>query len=263
MEDMLLEQAELLFLLNDIHAETVISIAPANLFPAEPEQRQVVLQEGAASLAQRGLLLVESDGHEGVNAELLSLITTLAHPKIAILVVHNDHETGLQLFWFYQTDEQIVEHTLTQEKLHKLTSLPNAPAMINRIEEILAVHEELSLNVVGEIGQSAFYTVKNLASQHEHEQALDILRVSGLSDADAAAMLAVLERPLSAGNIALLRCVHETVIDGRNLALLQDEQATWSARQRVPGVPVLVVETTNSQSVNAQLLSYVEELSIV
>ena len=112
-----------------------------------------------------------------------------------------------------------------------------------------------------EMDQEAFLTAKEFAGHHELEHAREILHKSGFTANNATALLNVLESPQSAGNIAFLRCDSETVIDGRNMALLQDRQSAWSARQKVPGVPTLVVETTDIPAIKEQMLAYFYELS--
>ncbi|GAC1344453.1 MAG: hypothetical protein NVSMB27_05460 [Ktedonobacteraceae bacterium] len=267
MSEILLEHAALLALLDSVQAGAMVSIDPAHLFPANADERRTVLQDGEKLLARDGLLQFNKYGTPILDSHLLTIANTIAYPKIAILLIHNDQVMGLQFFWFYRSTGQIVEHTFSKDRLHRLTELADVTALVNRMEEIFALRggntghspEETR----GKIDQNAFFTVKNLAKNHEHVRAKEILHDFGFAEQSADAFLHVLEQPASADNIALLRCSNETVIDGRNIALLQDEQSTWSARQSVPGVPVLVVETTDASAVKEQVRAYFEELSTV
>lgn len=266
MNELYLEHASLLYLLNFVAAKALVSLAPDHLFPTDADECKAMLKEGEQNLARQGLVQSAWGGKLRPDASLAAIANTMAYPTIAILIIHNDYRQGLQLFWFYQSQEHIVEHTFTEEKLHHLTELRDVPALINRLETILAIQDlphSREVETRRELDQNAFFTVKSLAKQHAQEQAAAILCEQGFTAQDAASFFHVLERPLAAGNIAFLRCDHETVIDGRNLALLQDEHSLWSARQGVPSVPVLVVETTDAATINKQLHSYFQELSVV
>lgn len=270
MSEFFLNQAELLASLDVVSARALVSISRAHLFPADMDERRAVLEQGTESLKRRKLLQASKDSEDGrpaLNAQLAAIITTMAFPKIAIVVVTNDEQAGLRLLWFYQAEGHIVEHGFTRQKLHRVTELSNVPELITRIEAFLAVKPESASDAGGELeaslemDQSAFFTVKQLAEQHELEHAKEILSSSGFTDTEATSLLKVLERPVAAGNIAFLRCTSEAIIDGRNLALLQDAQAAWSARQKIPGEPVLLVETTDTPTIKEQIQAYLEELT--
>ncbi len=261
MNEILLEHAELLTLLDAIHAQAMVSISPAHLFPTDSDERSALIKSGATSLTQRGLLQVGSDGKPLINDRLLAIATTVAFPKIAILVVSNDQQTGFKLCWFYQTGDFIVEHTFSEEKLHRITVLSGVNALINRMEDVLAIENIPPYDARIEMDQNAFFKVKNLAKRHELESAREILHSCGFTPNNMTALLNVLERPQAAGNIVFLRCASETVVDGRNMALLQDKQSTWSARQKVPGAETLIVETTDIPAIKKQMLAYFNELS--
>ncbi|HLH60123.1 MAG TPA: hypothetical protein VKV20_00460 [Ktedonobacteraceae bacterium] len=271
MNELFLNQAELLAALDAVSARALVSIRRAKLFPADMDERRAVLERGTESLKQRGMLHTDTDGRPVLDVQLAPIISTMAFPGIAIAVLTNDQQAGLRLLWFYQAEGHIIEHGMTRQKLHHITELPDVSALIARIQAFLAVklasdavtkaEPETSL----EMQQEVFFTVKRLAEQHELERAKELLHSSGFAAGDTDALLKVLEQPLAAGNIALLRCApeSETIVDGRNLALLQDGRAAWSARQKVPGEPVLVVETTAATAIKEQLRAYLEELAQV
>lgn len=266
MSEFYLEHAALLYLLDYVEANALVSLAPAHLFPADADERKRVLKQGEQYLARSGLLQFGWGGTPKLDAWLGTIATTIAYPKIAVLILANDQQHGLRLFWFYQTQEHIIEHTFTAKKLHRLIELPDVAALIARLETILAIQDTsqaIPISLRREIDQNAFFTVKNHAKQHNFTEATAILHDYGFTDQDAAPFLQVLTHPFAAGNVAFLRCEHETVIDGRNIALLQDEYGLWSARQNVPGVPILVVETTDAATIDKQLHTYFKELSLV
>mgnify|MGYP001223022541 CR=1 FL=1 len=257
-----LEHAELLAALDVMGAQAVVSIPRARLFPSNDERRAEIVKRGGDLLKQRGLMQRGRTGHVTLDAALAGLVATVAYPTIAIMLLHNDYDSGLQQYWFYQWDGHIVEHT-TRDGRHVFHELEDLAALIERVSNVCGMREFLPVDTRVELAQDAFFTVKSLAGRRAHDEARDVLRGAGLADPVAEAFLRVLEEPVVVDNIAFLRCAKEIVIDGRNIALLQGEQAAWSARQRVPGIPQLTIETTNLAAMKKQLLSCFAELARV
>lgn len=262
MDTIELEHAELLAALDVMNARAVVSIPRARLFPSNDERRAAVVKRGDDLLKQRGLTRRGRNGHATLDAALAGLVATVAYPTIAIMLLHNDHDTGLQQYWFYQWDGHIVEHT-TRAGRHVFHELEDLAALIERVSDVRGMQDVSLVDTRVELAQDAFFTVKSLAGRRAHDEARAVLRSADIADSVAEALLRVLEEPVVIDNIAFLRCAKETVIDGRNIALLQGEQAAWSARQRVPGVPQLTIETTNLAAMKKQLLSCFAELARV
>ena len=257
-----LEHAELLAALDVMGAQAVVSIPRARLFPSDSERRAETVKRGGDSLKQRGLMQRGRNGHATLDGPLAGLVATVAYPTIAIMLLHNERGVGLRCYWFYQWDGHIVEHT-TRAGRHTFHELEDLAALIERVSDLCGMQEFSPVDTRVELAQDAFFTVKSLASRRAHDEARDVLRGAGIADPAAEAFLHVLEEPIVVDNIAFLRCAKEIIIDGRNIALLRGEQAAWSARQRVPGVPQLTIETTNLAAVKKQLLSCFAELARV
>ncbi len=230
LNEIILEHAEFLAGLNCVHAHAVVSIAAEHLFPEDENERNDTIKQGIASLEQRKLLYVNENGGYTLDTRLAATLTTAAFPKIAILLYHNNHKLGLQRYWFYYAEGHSVEHTFVAEKLHRLVLLPSVPFLFHRMEEILAVPTASSLHSTMEIAQDTFFALKSLAQQREHEQEQMLLDGIELNEQQTNSFLTALENPLAADNIALLRCTDDAIVDGRNIAILQNEQDTWSAR---------------------------------
>ena len=262
-QGILLAHAELLFLLHAVRAKALVSIAPAHLFPTSEAELDALIQRGRDSLEARGLLKKTGDDRQSIDNDLLTVITTAAYPRVATLLVHNTVEAGFQLLWFYQSEDSFIEHTVTQELLHRFLLYPNFSTLLDRMEQIVSVQNGRTAKIEMKMEQDAFFTVKNMMEREENEQARAVLNQVGLSNEETHAFLHTLERLRSAGNIAFLRCSHNSVVDGRNIALLQDENTTWSARQCVAGQPLLTIETTDAQTVKALFRSSIEELLAV
>ena len=52
----------------------------------------------------------------------------------------------------------------------------------------------------------------------------------------------------------------QEIVDGRNLAMVQDNQVAWLIQQAVPGEPVLNVETVTAVSYSTALLAALNSL---
>lgn len=262
MDTIELEHAELLAALDVMGAQAIVSIPRARLFPSNDERRAEIVKRGGDLLKRRGLMQRGRNGHATLDEPLAGLIATVAFPTIAILLLHNDHTTGLRRYWFYQWNGHVFEHT-TRDEQHIFHELEDLAALIERVGDLCGLREFTPVDTRVELAQDAFFTVKSLAARRAHDEARDVLRSAGIADPAAEAFLHVLEEPTVVDNIVFLRCAKETVIDGRNLALLQDEQALWSACQRVPGAPKLIIETISPAIMKKQVLSCYAELARV
>lgn len=262
MYDIQLEHAELLAALDVMDARAVVSIPAARLFPQDSARRAEVIQRGRDMLAQRGLWRRARNGHPTLDASLAALVATVAFPQIAILLVHNERSAGLRCNWFYQWDGHVFEHFTLNGK-HHFHELEDLAVLVERMNALCALRQDPPAAMRMELAQDAFYTVKGLASRRAHDEAYQVLHSAGVADQAAISFLRVLEEPAEVDNVAFLRCTKETVIDGRNIAVMQGEQATWFARQHAPGSPALLIETTGAEAMKKQWLSCFAELSRV
>lgn len=262
MYDMQLAHAELLAALDVMEARAVVSIPAARLFPHDSERRDEVVRQGRDLFAQRGLLRRGRGDHDTLPAPLAALIATVAFPEIAILLIHNERGAGLRRCWFYQWDGHVYEHTMLEER-HHFRELEDLAALTERMNVLCDLRVATSTNLRMELSQDAFYTVKGLATRRAHDEASELLRLAGITDTAAHSLLSVLEQPIAVDNVAFLRCAKETVIDGRNIALLHGEETTWLARQRIAGAPHLLIETTGAGAMKKQWLSCFAELARV
>ncbi|HEX4202613.1 MAG TPA: hypothetical protein VHZ51_00105, partial [Ktedonobacteraceae bacterium] len=233
MYELLLERAEFLALLEAVDARAIVGIAREKLFPLDEEEHRAVVKQGIVQLGQRDLL----DRDDQPRPDLLKLVRIVAYPQIVFLVVRHVQALGPQLFLLYQSHEGIVEQTFPTEGTHRLAIIPDIPLLLARAVQILELPEVLPTRSSVEISQEEFFQCNELARQGQSGAALEILRRAGMPAFEADALVTTMHQPVFSGDIAVLKCAHETIIDARDITILRDHTMTWSATQIVPGEP--------------------------
>lgn len=257
MREIVLNHPEFLALLDAVQARHVVGIDPASLFPLDEEQRRALLAQGKAALQRRRAWKGESQ----LTPTFEYLARTVAYPEIASMLVRNVAEIGPQLFLHYLAHGQAVEHSFPQEQVHRLALLPDIPTTIERARAILALEELPKTEAVLEISEEVFRIIKELAQQQQRARAEALLAQHGAGAAEAMKLAQALAHPTFTGSVALLRCGYEEILDARSLFVLQGEGAAWCAIQKIPGVPVLLIQSTNGSDVKRLLRQYYEELA--
>lgn len=258
MRELVLNHSEFLALLDAVHARHVVGIDPASLFPPDEEQRRALLAQGNAALQRRGAW--KNQGESQLTPTFDSLARTLAYPEVASILVRNVAEIGPQLFLHYLAHSQVVEHSFPQEQVHRLAWLPDIPTMFERERAILALEELPTTDAALEMSEEVFRIIKELA-QHQRERAEALLAQHGARPTEAKKLAQALAHPTFTGSVAMLRCGYESILDARSLFVLQGEGAAWRAIQKTPGVPVLLIQSTNGSDVQRLLRQYYEELA--
>jgi hypothetical protein len=261
MQELVLNHAEFLALLDAVHARRVVGIEPASLFPSNEEELRAVLAQGKEALQRRGAW--ESQGQDAyhLTPAFEHLARTIAYPEIAIVLVRDVTQVGPQLFLHYTAHGQAVEHSFPEEQVHRLALLPDIPTMIERERYILASEEMPTTGATLEMSEDNFRTLKELAQHQPRERAEAFLARHGAQKADAAKLLQALAEPAFVGSVAILRCRHQAISDARSIFVLQGAESAWRATQKVPGVPILSIQSTNASDLKYQMLQYYEELS--
>ncbi len=259
MDGILLKRSEFLTLLNATRAQVVVGFNSEELFPDETQLRAQVM-EGIESLKQRGLLQVENDLHV-INADLLAMMTIVSYPQLAAITTRDNPGIGQQLFLHYQAANLAVEQTLPDAATHRLAALPEAAALVPRLQAILPMQAEpgaLQTEVI--LPQAVFMEVKGLAEAGHAQAATQALVQNAMAEPAARLLTDSLQNPTLGGTIALLQCRDEEISDGRQMALVQGPAAAWAITQTEPGAPSLRVATVTAAAVGEQLQQWVKEL---
>jgi hypothetical protein len=261
MQELVLSHPEFLALLAMVQARQVVGMDPLSLFPASMEERRVVLEQGKAALEQRGALQNEGQTEYQLTPAFERLARTVAYPEIATIIVRNVAGVGQQLFLHYTARGMFVEQTFPTEQTHRLAVLPDISTMIERERYILAVEEGPTTDTTLEMSEDDFRTVKELAQHQPRERAEAFFTQHGAQSAEAITLSQALAHPTSIGSVAMLRCEQEKIRDARSVFVLQGAASAWRAVQKVPGVPLLSIQSTNASDIQYQLLHYYEALS--
>lgn len=259
MDEIRLERPAFLALLDAVHARAIVGIAQDKLFPQDEEERRASLKQGIAQLEQRGLLQAD---HQP-DPDLLRLARIVAYPQIALLIIRHVAELGPQLFLLYHSPEGTVEQTFPAEGIHRLAVISGIPLLLARATQLLSLSEQFTLRSSVEIAQEDFFRCDHLARHEQHWSACEILQRAGMSSSSADILVDALQSSDFRGEVALLKCVNETIVDARDVVVIRGKQTSWYATQIIAGEPLLLVETVNALMMQSLLSHYFVELTEV
>jgi len=260
MKETILNQAEMLALMTAVNTSLIMGIDNERLIPDAQEKQAELAWQGIDSLKQRGLLRLENDTHI-VNGDLMMMAAAIAFPQVMTFITRDVPGVGQQQFFHYRTDPVNVELTMPTEVQYRLAALPDAVVALERIRQILPVtFVEETISEQQTIDQELFFQVKTWAEQGEFLQAEEALQANGFADESAAQLVQTIHAPTLGGTIAFMQVEDQEVVDGRNLAMVQDEQAAWLIQQAVPGEPVLSVVTVTAVAYSTALLEALNSL---
>lgn len=259
MEEIILSRAEFLVLLDAVGASAVVGIDTHMLIPQSIEEYRELVETGQQLLAERGLLVLTSEGVRALDRRLVVIAQTVLRPDLAVVSVREQPSVGRQLFLHYQRDNAAVEQTFPAAGQHRLAILPDVDALFERLLVIFPVESNVSTPIVL-IDQNVFESVQALANQHDTPGARTMLAQAAVADDLAIGLVTAIAEPVFSGNIALLRCVGEEIVDARNILILQGPTTAWSVGQANPGQPTLQVQAVSADQTRNQLKSLSNEL---
>ena len=260
MKEFFLNQAEMLALMTAVNSSLILGIDNDRLIPDSQEEQAKLAWQGIESLKQRELLRVENDTHI-VDGDLMMMAATIAFPQLITFITRDLPGVGQQQFFHYRTDPVNVELSMPTTEQYRLAALPDAVAALERIRQILPVTlEDAFVSVQQSVDQALFFQIKTWAEQGNHLQAVESLQMNGFSLEAAEQFAQTIHSPQLGGTIAFMQVNDQEIVDGRNLALVQDNRAAWLVQQAVPGEPVLSITTITAVSYSAALLATLNNL---
>ena len=245
MQEIFFTHAEFLTILNAVRAS--VMVGAENVFPQNKEERETVLRQGTALLEQRGLLSTGGQFH----AELLRAARIIAYPQVAMIIIRHVLALGPQLFLLYQSQEGIIEHTCPKEGVHRLALIPDVSTLLIRATQILSLPDQDPIKASIEIEQEEFFKLNELTQHAQHDPALGMLQSIGMPSTAAEALVGAMEKPTFSGHAVLLKCAEQTIVDARDIVVVQDQKTAWYAAQRTPGQPVLLVKSIQAREMLA------------
>ncbi len=261
MQELVLDHAEFLALLEAVQAHRVVGIAETDLFPADPNERRVLVEQGKEALQRRGALQSQGQGELALTPAFEMLARTVAYPQVAITTVREVIGVGPQLFLHYTARGVAVEQTFPQEKVHRLAVIPDIATLVEREDFILSLQDRPTPRAAVEISEDTLRTLKELVDTHQHDAVRALLARHGMRNEEAEALYQTLTNMTFKAEALVLRCGHEIINDVRGLVIWQSPQLTWLMAQVPSGAPIMRIQTTNAASVKQLLLGYIEEFS--
>jgi hypothetical protein len=261
MDGIVLDRSEFLVLLDAARATAVVGFRSEELFPAKAEEHHALLDEGVAKLQKRGLLDVRDDGVRAIDELLLQVIAVVVQPQIALITTRDTPGIGSQLFLHYQHGPYVVEQTLPEPGQHRLATIPSILALFDRVLDIFPIAEQEPADSISfSLPQDVFLQVKELAEQSQNTQASQIVARHGVNAESASILLDTLARPKFGGTVALLRCEDQKIIDGRNPAIVQGEQAALVIVPVATDPPKMNINQIHAAALKEQFASWFQEL---
>lgn len=262
MAEIILSRNEFLVLLNMMQVSSIVGIDTETLIPENPDEHRSKLEQGHQELQDRGLVRVQADGTLTMPELLVLIARVVTRPEIAI-ISRRESELGSQLFVHYVIDEFVVEQTFPAEGKHRLETLANLDALFERLLTIFPVTSSQTSQISISMHQDAFLEAEDAVEKGQMSKALSVFQTAGLKVTQTESLLQSLQQAQFSGNIALLRCQDETIIDARNPLIVQGPELAWTISQYPAGEPHLQITSVGRSEFNALLKQLFQELKSV
>lgn len=261
MDGIVLDRAEFLVLLDAMRATAIVGLDSEELFPSQVDEHRALLSQGVAQLQQRGYLEVRADGVRAIDDTLLQIAMVIARPQIALISIRDNPGVGRQLFLHYQHGPFVVEQTLPESGKHRLATIPNILGMFERIVTIFPLEDpDPSAAPEYYLPLETFLQVKEFAEQLKPAQAHELLERHNFNQEQSQLLIDALSSPKFGGNIAMLRCENQQIVDGRNPAVVQGAQSAWMFLPNTEDGSTITVMRSNAAMFKDQLVNYFKEL---
>lgn len=260
MKEFQLNPTEMLALMTAVNTSLILGIDNDRLVPDQQEQQRELALEGIEQLKQRSLIKVQ-DGTYVLDGDLGLMAAAIAYPQVMTFITRDLPGQGQQQFLHYRTDPVNVELTMPTEEKYRLAALPDAVAALARIRQILPVTEDYQGPKIRQsLEQALFFAVKSQAEAGHQDQAAAMLQEAGFPAEAAARFVQTLYTPSLGGTVAFMRVQDQEIVDGRNLAMVKDEQIAWLIYQATAGESSLIIETVAPVEYSTALLETLNKL---
>jgi hypothetical protein len=261
MSGIILDRSEFVVLMDAVDADEIVGLNTDAMVPTDETQLKAMLDKGLDLLQKRGALRVVDDVNI-LNVDLLSMAVLVANPEVAVITTRDNPGLGQQLFLHYAAGDVIVEQTLPSAEQHRWALVPGQAALAERVVGILPVQAEAGPSSFSfRIEQDDFLKAKQFIETGQRAEGLKIFQSQGLTSDQADQLAAIIAKPTFGGSVAVLQCRHGEIVDARNLAVAQGEQAAIFMKQAQPGETLLEVTTCQESTVRSLVANWLAELS--
>ena len=218
---------ELLVLLDVVSASYLVGIDQNQLRISSREEHEAVVRDGIASLIERDMMRIEED-HHILNPTLLSIAGIIARPEVVSIATRTELD-GTRRFTWYQNGYGTVEFTQPTPDQYRFAIIPNATALVSRIQFLLPSPEETGAEINQfMLPKAAFFELNNLVQQSEGEKAFETLTDAGAPVEVAERLLSNMQQPVYSGNLTIMRMNGPEIIDGKDIAILCGQDNAWT-----------------------------------
>lgn len=256
-----LDRSEFFTLAALMRARDIIGLAPEQLLPPTPVERQKLYDQGEARLRERDLLRINSKNEAVLEADLLAMMKAVVEPDNAVVVVRTTPAAGKQLFLLYEKERRFVEQTLPNGQSHRLAQIGSSAEVLQRLAAIFPVEGESAGAGSFTMQQSALFQMAALASENKRAEAEAVLREAQATNPDlAAGLLKAFAAGSFNGTIALLKVQPERENSAGEIAVVQGRGSAWCITQAADDPEGAHVEQINADGFRAMLNAALEEL---
>jgi hypothetical protein len=227
---LLLEPAELAYLLQMLNASSLLGADNAQLFPEDDVANDALLEQGFERLQSHGWLLADAESSKMVfNDRLIYLIAVMASPDAAILTMRQEKDSGQQLIAYYLASQIIAEQMKTADRRYQLAFVPSATILVQRIKSVIQPQVEN-----GEVSEARvllrrreFYQVKNLIAKGRGETAVTRLKIQGVDDDLAKSLVDAMQLSTFQGSVVSFRRHNGRLAATHRISVTKSKKACW------------------------------------
>ncbi|UCG22755.1 MAG: hypothetical protein JSW55_11275 [Chloroflexota bacterium] len=261
MEEILLERAELLSLLEMKGIDQVIGISQDQLPSPESFERQIILDDGRSRLLEQELLTVAEDHYE-IDGQLDTMLSALADPQTVLRLRRSAPESDEEVWsWYFLTGSDMVQVITSGSEQFEIGRLVDDDAALAQIDEVFPLDpmpESTSYRAV--VDQEDAELVRALADDWDEVPALTILEADGLSPVGAIGLFDDVTEPRWRGEIDFMACKDGEVKVHHRLLVLQGQEGSWLAWQDDPDKSELQIQSASAGALREQVQAYWSEV---
>lgn len=198
------------------------------------DEREEAQKDALHTLVDRDLVRILADDEIAVDDVLARMIEVCANPRHS-LILHaqgaNASGIGERRFVHYG-GKLLVEHAILDVQQHRLTAIKDNTALIDYITPLLRL--DTSARSEGErfkVNEKTLFEARELCENKKDQEALSLLRESGLDDKIASALVNTLNGPVSnSAAVVVVNRIERDTQHVRGMAILEGEQDVWMMR---------------------------------
>ena len=257
MEEILLERAEMLSLLEMKGVNEVIGISQDQLPTPESFERPIILDDGRNRLLEWGLLSVAEDHYE-IDGPLDAMLSALVDPETVLRFWRSTPDRDEEVWcWYFQSGSDLVRLITSGPEQFELGRVADDEAALAQIEEVFPLNPmPNSVSYRAVVDQEDAELARALANDWDEVPALTILEANGMSPVGAIELFNDVTEPQWRGQIDFMACRDGDVKLRRRLLVLQGEEGSWLAWQDDPDKSELHIQTASAGALRRQVQTY-------